>query len=105
MTYNIFVNNKKYYVYITTNVSKTTLYTGITNNLAIRLKAHYDTKGNKNTFAGRYYCFYLIHSEIFTDINEALAREKEIKRWRREKKMNLIESNNPEWKFLNDNIM
>ena len=67
-----------YYVYITTNPRKTTLYTGVTNDLKVRLKQHYLNRGNKKTFASKYYCHKLIYFEYFSDINQAIAREKEI---------------------------
>lgn len=89
-----------YYVYITTNPGKTVLYTGVTNDLKIRLRRHYLNKGNKKTFAGEYYCYKLIYFEFFSDINQAIAREKEIKNITREKKEALIAAMNPKWNFL-----
>jgi putative endonuclease len=89
-----------YYVYITTNPGKTVLYTGVTNDLKLRLQQHYQNRGNKRTFAGRYYCYRLIYFETYTDINQAIAREKEIKDWAREKKEALIATKNPKWNFL-----
>ena len=94
-----------YYVYITTNQSKTTLYIGVTDNLARRLEEHYENRGNKKTFAGKYHCYNLVYCEVHKSIEEAINREKEIKKWRREKKKKLIEEQNPGWKFLNDNIL
>jgi putative endonuclease len=96
--------NYNFYVYITTNPTRTVLYTGVTNDLARRLYEHFENKGNKNTFAGKFYCYNLIYYEHFTDINQAIAREKEIKKWRREKKDALIATLNPEWKFMNDDV-
>ncbi|CAN5461844.1 GIY-YIG nuclease family protein [soil metagenome] len=96
--------NYNFYVYITTNPGKSVLYVGVTNNLSKRIAEHAENKGNKNTFAGKYYCYNLIYYEHFTHISTAIAREKEIKSWRREKKIQLIESENPEWNFLNDLI-
>lgn len=88
-----------YFVYITTNPSKTVLYTGVTNNLMVRLKQHYSNRGKKETFAGKYYCYKLIYYERFSDIHQAIAREKEIKDLSRAKKEELIFSINPGWKF------
>jgi putative endonuclease len=88
-----------YYVYITTNESKTVLYTGVTSNLLKRILEHRENKGNDKTFAGKYYCHNLIYYEHFTDIAYAIEREKQIKGWRREKKIALIEKMNPEWDF------
>jgi putative endonuclease len=93
-----------YYVYITTNASKSTLYVGVTNNIPARILEHGLNAGKSFTFAGKYHCHYLIYYEEFQYINNAIQREKEIKRWRREKKENLIESMNPEWRFLNEEL-
>ncbi len=93
-----------YFVYITTNPAKTVLYIGITNNLFIRLNQHYENRGHKKTFAGRYFCYLLIYWERFQFIQHAIEREKEMKGWRREKKEQLIHDFNPEWKFLNAEI-
>lgn len=89
-----------YYVYITTNPGKTVLYTGVTNNLKRRLYEHYNNKGNKKSFAGKYYCYKLIYFEYFTDIKQAIEREKEIKNISRAKKEDLINVKNPKWNFL-----
>lgn len=86
-----------YYTYILTNPSKTTLYVGVTNNLAIRLQQHFEHRGNPVTFTGKYHCYNLIYFEEYTDINEAIRREKEIKKWRREKKVALIATQNANW--------
>ena len=93
-----------YYVYITTNPNRTVLYVGVTNNLCRRMLEHYDNRGNQKTFTGRYFCYCLIYWEHFTYINDAIAREKEIKKWRREKKEKLISQFNPAWRFLNGEI-
>ena len=91
-----------YYIYIITNKAKTVLYTGVTNNLKIRLQQHFDNIENNNTtFASRYQVHYLLYFEKFTWIQDAIAREKEIKGWRREKKMNLIKTINPDLNCLN----
>lgn len=96
----------KYFVYITTNKEKTTLYIGITNNIQKRLAQHYfDSQNLKKSFAGKYNCYHLIYYERFNDINTAILREKEIKKWRREKKENLIRSFNPDWEFLNNDVI
>lgn len=97
----IVYNNQCYFVYILTNPEKTVLYTGVTNNLEIRLGEHYFNRGQKKTFAGKYYCYNLIYYEEFQYINDAIAREKEIKGWSRAKKENLIRTKNPDWTFLN----
>ncbi len=89
-----------FYVYITTNPRKTVLYTGVTNNLKVRIRQHYDNRANKKTFAGKYFCYKLIYYEHHFDINQAIAREKEIKDLSREKKEELIKSKNPKWDFF-----
>ncbi len=91
-----------YYTYITTNPEKTTLYTGVTNDLDRRILEHQeDALGRKRTFAGKYHCFNLIYYEYYRDVQEAIAREKIIKNLTRIKKEDLINFFNPEWRFLN----
>lgn len=65
------------------------------------MREHYENRGEGESFAGRYYCFKLVYYECFNTAWEAIEREKEIKKWRREKKNALIESVNPSWYFLN----
>jgi len=89
-----------YYVYITTNPGKKVLYTGVTNELRSRVAGHRENKGDKRTFAGRYYCYNLIYYEHFPDIKLAIQREKEIKNMSRKKKEELITTMNPKWNFL-----
>ena len=88
---------KNYYIYIMTNKSKT-LYIGITNNLSHRVYEHKQklAKG----FTEKYNIGQLVYYEITTDVKSALTREKQLKRWRREKKIGLIKSLNPGWKDL-----
>src|SRR5690606_34607811 len=93
-----------YFVYITTNPGKNVLYTGITNDLYTRMVQHYTNRGKRETFAGKYYCYNLIYHERFDNPEEAIFREKEIKGWRRSKKVELINSQNPQWKFFNEEI-
>jgi len=93
-----------YYVYILTNKNKTVLYVGVTNNLKDRLFYHKNPEANSKSFTSKYNVFNLIYYEHFTDIEQAIEREKELKGWRREKKENLINSSNPNWKFLNTQI-
>jgi putative endonuclease len=97
-------NHHQYYIYIVTNPEKTVLYTGVTNNLLQRLIEHWTNRGDLKTFAGKYYCYNLIYFEEFLYINNAIAREKEIKGWRREKKLSLIQTKNPDWFFLNAEV-
>ena len=94
------IAKSNYYVYTTTNPDKTALYTSVTNDLKLRLQQHYRNRGNLKTFAGEYHCYELVYFEMYTDINQAIAREKEIKDWSREKKEALIATKNPKWNFL-----
>jgi putative endonuclease len=96
--------NYNYYVYITTNHDKTVLYIGVTNDLSRRLYEHKENKGTSKSFTGKYYCYNLVYYEHFSNIEHAIEREKEIKKWRREKKDALITSVNPGCKFLNNEI-
>lgn len=96
--------NYNFYIYITTNPAKTVLYIGVTNDLSRRIYEHTENKGSKQSFAGKYSCYNLIYYERFTHIEHAIEREKEIKKWRREKKDALIESFNPDWTFLNKEV-
>ena len=93
---------KEFFVYILTNTSKTVLYTGITSDLEKRLNEHKAGDKGESAFTSRYGVKYLLHYERFQRATDAIAREKEIKGWRREKKVKLIESENPYWKFLNE---
>ncbi len=87
------------YVYIMTNKNKTTLYIGVTNNLVRRV---YEHKQHliKDSFSDRYNLEYCIYYEEFPHFDLAIKREKELKKWSREKKEKLINKNNPEWKEL-----
>lgn len=85
------------FVYILTNKKKTTLYVGVTNDLQRRVGEH---RENLTSFAGKYKCYHLVYFEEFQPPLDAIAREKEIKKWRREKKDRLIESTNPNWDFM-----
>jgi len=87
----------QYYVYIMTNNSGT-LYTGVTNDLRRRVYEH--KSGLFPGFTRKYKIHRLVHFEVTSDIKAAIAREKQIKGWRRAKKLDLIRSLNPEWKDL-----
>lgn len=77
----------------------------MTNDLRTRLIQHMeDSQGEKKSFAGKYNCYHLVYWERHQYVNHAIDREKEIKGWKRYKKEDLINSMNPEWKFLNDDI-
>jgi putative endonuclease len=88
---------KHYYVYIMASRTKT-LYTGITNNLERRVDEH--RSGVYGGFTSKYRIGRLVYYEAMTNAWEALQREKQIKSWRRSKKIEMIESTNPEWDDL-----
>ena len=90
-----------FYVYIVTNKSRTVLYVGVTNNIGRRIQQHTE-KLNTNSFTAKYNASYLIYYEHFGWIQQALAREKEIKLLRRDLKMALIKEFNPNLDFLNN---
>ncbi len=85
-----------------TNKHKTVVYTGVTNDLERRVDEH--ETGEHKGFTKKYNCHYLVYYEHFTSIEDAIDREKEIKKWRREKKDKLITSFNSTWDFLNEKI-
>lgn len=88
-----------FYTYILTNYSKKVLYTGVTNDLERRLYEHYFGIDQKESFTGKYKCYYLVWFERHQYVNHAIEREKEIKGWLRDKKIKLIGVENPEWRF------
>ena len=90
-------------VYIMTNKLCTVLYIGVTSNLVARIQEHREHL-YPNSFTAKYNCELLVYYEYFGGIVEAINREKEIKKWRREKKENLINAINPHWKNLWDEI-
>ncbi len=88
-----------YHVYIVTGWSLTrVLYGGVTSNLAARIDAH--RRRSVDGFTARYRLWKLVYAEAFVHVRDAIAREKQIKGWRRERKLALIESVNPEWSEL-----
>jgi putative endonuclease len=90
---------RQYYVYIMTNRSGT-LYTGVTNDLERRMYEH--KQKIVEGFTKKYDIDMLVYYEVTSDIGEALTREKQIKAWRRSKRIALIESVNPHWRDLSD---
>ena len=90
--------NEKYYVYLLTNWNNKVIYVGITNELTRRIYKHKNKmiKG----FTEKYNVKKLVYFEETQDVNTAIEREKEIKKWRREKKNRLVNSMNPNWDDL-----
>lgn len=88
---------KEYFVYIVSSISKT-IYIGVTNNLSRRIHEH--KNGLLEGFTKKYRVNSLVYYESYFDIRDAIAREKELKSWRRNKKYTLIEDANPGWQEL-----
>jgi putative endonuclease len=91
-----------YYVYITASISEV-IYTGVTKDLIKRIQQH-----KEKTFDGftkKYHVDRLVYYEHYEYVNDAIHREKELKSWHRERKIALIESMNPEWKDLYDDLI
>jgi len=92
----------EFFVYIMTNYSKSSLYIGITNDLIRRV---YEHKNNLyEGFTKRYQVHQLVYYEIYSYVWDAIQREKNLKKWKREWKMELVETINPEWEDLSDLI-
>ena len=96
----IWENAMQYYVYMLTNWKNNVLYIGVTNNLSRRLYEHQNHM--VPGFTDRYNVCKLVYYEACGDVRSAIAREKELKAWRREKKNALVEKNNPEWRDLSE---
>jgi putative endonuclease len=96
------MEERQYYVYILTNKSNKVLYVGVTNNLERRIFEH----KNKlvEGFTKKYNLNKLVYYEATNEIDRALEREKQLKNWHRDWKINLINSSNPAWKDLSDNL-
>jgi putative endonuclease len=95
---------RTYQTYIATNKNNTVLYTGVTNNLVRRMEEH-KFKQNPKSFPARYNIEKLVWYENYSDIGEAIAREKQLKAGSRKKKIQLIETMNPEWKDLYEGLV
>ena len=93
-----------YYVYILTNATNVTLYTGVTNDLVRRV---YEHKHNLDptSFTAKYKLHKLVYFEATSDVRAAITREKEIKGWRRSKKNALVEATNPKWEDMYSAIL
>lgn len=87
--------SKQCYIYILASGKNGTLYIGVTSDLALRIYQH--KKQDKKSFTQKYGVVYLVYYEICTNIFDAIRREKQLKHWKREWKIKLIESVNPEW--------
>ena len=90
--------DKQSYVYMMGSASRRALYTGVTATLRKRVFEHKNDL--VDGFTSKYKCHRLVYFETFNSVTDAIAREKQIKGWRREKKENLVESMNPSWRDL-----
>ena len=95
-------NMHQYWVYVMANTTRRVIYIGITNDLYRRYTEH--RNGIIKGFTYKYKCHDLLYYEEFADVDEAIAREKEIKAWRREKKDMLIAASNPSKKDLAEEL-
>ncbi len=92
------MSTKSYCIYIIANKNNTTLYVGVTNNLPRRIHEH--KNGLIEGFSKKYKLQKLIYFEVYKSISESIAREKQLKNWHRDWKLNLIKDKNPDLKDL-----
>ena len=90
-------------VYILASKRNGTLYTGVTSDLVKRVYEH--KNGLADGFTKKYRVHHLVYFELHEDMNAAISREKQIKKWNRAWKLELIETNNPEWKDLYEDFI
>ncbi len=95
-------SDREYYVYIMANTNNNVLYTGVTNDLKRRVYEHKNGLGG--VFTKKYNVDKLVYYEAGRDIRTAIAREKQIKGGSRQRKIDLVNSLNPEWRDLYDEI-
>ena len=93
---------RQFYIYILTNRYRRVLYIGITNDLSRRLAEH--KQGLVKGFTAQYNLRYLLYYEIWDTVEQAIAREKQLKNWHREWKFNLIKESNPNLKDLSTEL-
>ena len=94
--------SNQYFVYILVN-RNLTIYIGVTSNLIKRVFQH--KNGLVKGFTKKYHITKLVYYEVFNDVNEAIKREKQLKNWHREWKLNLIKDNNPDFRDLYNEIL
>ncbi|MCB2198782.1 GIY-YIG nuclease family protein [bacterium] len=92
------MSTNSYAVYILASKRNGTLYVGMTSDINRRMNEHY--RAEKKGFTQKYYAHRLVHCEFFEDVREAINREKQLKKWRRKWKLELIEKDNPNWEDL-----
>ena len=93
------MQSKTYSVYILSNFARTVFYIGVTNDLVRRIKEH---RSGENSFTAKYNCHYLMYYEDYSDVRNAIAREKQLKNWKREWKIKLIRKDNPDLSDLSE---
>ena len=94
---------KTFYAYIMASQKYGTLYIGVTNDLTKRIYQH--KQNMVKGFTQKYHVHNLVYLEEYSDVNEAISREKNLKKWKRSWKIKLIETKNPEWKDLYSEII
>ena len=97
------IMQKRGYIYFMTNQTNKVLYTGVTNSLKRRVREHFE--GHGSAFTSKYNCNKLVYFEQFPSIEQAIAREKQLKHFKREWKNQLVETINPQWKDLSHSII
>jgi putative endonuclease len=97
------LNDKNYYLYILASKKNGTLYIGVTGDLIKRIYEH--RQKTVNGFTKKYNVYHLVYYEVYRDIEEAILREKQMKKWNRKWKIRVIEEKNPEWKDLYSEII
>lgn len=94
------MRNHRYFAYMLTNCSRHPIYTGVTRAMQRRHNEHKNPVEEEDSYTSRYNLYRLVFAEQYKYINNAIRREKQIKRWSRKKKIALIESVNPKWDDL-----
>jgi putative endonuclease len=93
---------RQYFIYILASKKNGTLYIGVTNSIERRIEEH-KSKLNSDSFTTKYNVCLLVYYESFQYIDDAILREKQLKKWNRQWKINLIEEENKDWKDLSEN--
>jgi len=92
--------HREYFVYILASDTRE-LYIGVTNDLSRRIPEHRQGL-HPDSYAFTHQCTRLVHVETCTDVRDAIGREKQLKGWKRRRKIELIEGSNPEWRDLSE---
>ena len=92
-----------YYIYILTSKENTAMYIGVTSNLQKRLCEHKSEQ--MDGYTKKYHVHKLVYFEEFSEVTDAIAREKQLKGWNRSKKNRLVETQNPNWDDLSESFI